>query len=151
MSISSASVGFCPRDRMTVPSSLVVIVPEESQKKTFLKFGKTCRAAKNDGKMRLSVPLPRNEVKGKMSRRSNKPTTTIRLQAKTRKDRARTGSNNDRCGINQRIVDDDSCRCLSVRLDAVLGYRRSLRDEKRHYNATLFSMLSHCIDSKSFW
>ena len=27
MSCSSASVGFCPRDRITVPSSFVVMVP----------------------------------------------------------------------------------------------------------------------------
>jgi len=31
MSMSSASVGFCPRDRITVPSSFVVMVPVESQ------------------------------------------------------------------------------------------------------------------------
>jgi hypothetical protein len=33
--MSSASVGFCPKDRMTVPSSLVVMVPvgkEDDQK-----------------------------------------------------------------------------------------------------------------------
>merc|ERR1712032_1725966 len=30
MSCSSASVGFCPRERITVPSSLVVIVPSPS-------------------------------------------------------------------------------------------------------------------------
>lgn len=30
MSCSSASVGFCPRDRITVPNSLVVIVPSPS-------------------------------------------------------------------------------------------------------------------------
>lgn len=28
ISINSASVGFCPRERMTVPSSFVVMVPE---------------------------------------------------------------------------------------------------------------------------
>merc|ERR1719271_1755108 len=33
MSWSSASVGFCPRERMTVPSSLVVIVPSPSLSK----------------------------------------------------------------------------------------------------------------------
>jgi|AntRauTorckE5430_2_1112549.scaffolds.fasta_scaffold16900_3 hypothetical protein len=32
ISMSSASVGFCPRERMTVPSSLVVIVPEDHQR-----------------------------------------------------------------------------------------------------------------------
>lgn len=32
MSINSASVGFCPKDRMTVPSSLVVMVPEKRNK-----------------------------------------------------------------------------------------------------------------------
>lgn len=30
ISCSSASVGFCPRERITVPSSLVVIVPSPS-------------------------------------------------------------------------------------------------------------------------
>lgn len=34
MSINSASVGFCPRERMTVPSSLVVMVPMRSKKET---------------------------------------------------------------------------------------------------------------------
>jgi hypothetical protein len=33
MSISSASVGFCPSDRITVPSSLVVMVPENDKDK----------------------------------------------------------------------------------------------------------------------
>ena len=33
MSINSASVGFCPRDRMTVPNSLVVMVPVREKKK----------------------------------------------------------------------------------------------------------------------
>jgi len=33
MSCSSASVGFCPSDRMTVPSSLVVMVPSPSLSK----------------------------------------------------------------------------------------------------------------------
>lgn len=28
ISMSSASVGFCPRERITVPSSLVVMVPD---------------------------------------------------------------------------------------------------------------------------
>jgi hypothetical protein len=32
MSINSASVGFCPRERITVPSSLVVMVPEEGRR-----------------------------------------------------------------------------------------------------------------------
>jgi len=30
--MSSASVGFCPKDRMTVPSSLVVMVPTVNEK-----------------------------------------------------------------------------------------------------------------------
>ncbi|CAM9730350.1 unnamed protein product [Ectocarpus sp. 13 AM-2016] len=33
MSASSASVGFCPSERMTVPSSLVVMVPSPSLSK----------------------------------------------------------------------------------------------------------------------
>ena len=33
MSCNSASVGFCPSDRITVPSSLVVIVPSPSLSK----------------------------------------------------------------------------------------------------------------------
>ena len=31
MSASSASVGFCPRDRITVPSSFVVMVPDRGR------------------------------------------------------------------------------------------------------------------------
>jgi hypothetical protein len=34
MSINSASVGFCPRERMTVPNSLVVMVPEIEREET---------------------------------------------------------------------------------------------------------------------
>ena len=33
MSMSSASVGFCPRERITVPSSLVVMVPISTKKR----------------------------------------------------------------------------------------------------------------------
>ena len=33
MSMSSASVGFCPKERMTVPSSLVVMVPGKIEKR----------------------------------------------------------------------------------------------------------------------
>ena len=39
MSMISASVGFCPRDRITVPSSLVVIVPEEGLEEDTLEPG----------------------------------------------------------------------------------------------------------------
>ncbi|KAJ7040705.1 hypothetical protein C8F04DRAFT_225300 [Mycena alexandri] len=34
MSCSSASVGFCPSERMTVPSSLVVMVPSPSVRRS---------------------------------------------------------------------------------------------------------------------
>lgn len=34
MSINSASVGFCPSERMTVPSSLVVMVPTANKSET---------------------------------------------------------------------------------------------------------------------
>lgn len=36
MSISSASVGFCPSDRITVPNSLVVMVPAFKQNKVYV-------------------------------------------------------------------------------------------------------------------
>jgi hypothetical protein len=45
ISINSASVGFCPRERMTVPSSLVVMVPKiwkEQMERNQSGIHKTC-------------------------------------------------------------------------------------------------------------
>lgn len=43
MSVSSASVGFCPRDLMTVPSSLVVMVPRVKSNTSYVGTGRVSR------------------------------------------------------------------------------------------------------------